>query len=333
MQFSLIICTYQRPKALLNLLNSIQDQKMYPNEIIIVDGSRDNKTKDLVQEYKFENLYYFKVEDKDRGLTRQRNYGISKVTQDSEVVCFLDDDTYLKKDYFKNLIEVFKRNQEIFGVGGVAINENRWIKKDYEKSYSNKKYFEFENYVVERGSRHILRNHLGLGSNKLPGNMPEFSHGTSYSYPLNGKFYEVDLLIGMSMSFRKQVTDSIKFSTYFEGYGLYEDADYSLRAIEFGKNVIATNVCLRHFHEATGRPNKYNYGKMVVRNGWYVWRIKYPKPKLEARLKWNVIIWLLIFIRLGNVITTKKKKGAFTEALGRIVGWFSLFLNKPKVER
>jgi hypothetical protein len=37
------------------------------------------------------------------------------------------------------------------------------------------------------------------------------------------------------MAFRKVVVDSIKFSFYFEGYGLYEDADFSIRALQFGK--------------------------------------------------------------------------------------------------
>ncbi|WP_456423643.1 glycosyltransferase family 2 protein, partial [Lutibacter sp.] len=42
MKFSLIICTYQRPKAIIELLNSVQKQLLYPNEIIVVDGSLNN---------------------------------------------------------------------------------------------------------------------------------------------------------------------------------------------------------------------------------------------------------------------------------------------------
>ena len=74
------------------------------------------------------------------------------------------------------------------------------------------------------------------------------------------------------------------------------------------------------------------YGKMVVRNGWYVWRVKHPKPSLKARLKWNAITILLLKIRWINVITTSKRKEAFTEALGRTVAWWQLLFNKPKIE-
>ena len=114
--------------------------------------------------------------------------------------------------------------------------------------------------------------------------------------------------------FRKAIFDHIKFSTYFEGYGLYEDADFSLRALKFGANVINTAAKLNHYHNVSGRPNKYNYGKMVIRNGWYVWRIKYPTPTLNARIKWNATAFLLTIIRLTNVINTNKRKGNVKDA-------------------
>ena len=82
MKISLIICTYMRPKSLLTLLNSVNNQSLYPNEILIVDGSIDTNTKEMFSTESFENLRYYLVDTKDRGLTKQRNYGISKVSND-----------------------------------------------------------------------------------------------------------------------------------------------------------------------------------------------------------------------------------------------------------
>ncbi|MCL7764216.1 glycosyltransferase [Polaribacter sp. Z014] len=328
MKFSLIICTYMRPEAILKLLKSVEEQELYPDEILIIDGSTDDKTTLVLEQNTFKNLRYFKVEDNNRGLTKQRNFGISKVSKNVEVVCFLDDDTLLDKKYFINLVNVFESDNKITGVGGIAINENKW-KKNKVNYYHPKKYISIDGFHVKLGQRHVFRNYLGLGSDQLPGIMPEFSNGLSCGYPLTGKCYQVDLLIGMSMSFRKKVVDEIKFSTYFEGYGLYEDADFSLRALKYGKNVLATNVLLEHHHAVEGRPNKFKYGKMVSRNGWYVWRTKYPKPGLKARFKWNAIAVVLMYIRFVNTFTTNKKKEAFTEALGRKIGWISLIFNKP----
>lgn len=149
--------------------------------------------------------------------------------------------------------------------------------------------------------------------------------------PPSGKIYEVEQLMGGVSSFKKVVFNQFQFSTYFEGYGLYEDADFTLRLSKTGKLYVNTKAQLDHFHDHSGRPNKYQYGKMVVRNGWYVWRVKYPKPSFKSILKWNIIILLLTFTRFSNIFTTSKRKEAFTESIGRTIGWFSLFFNKPKI--
>ncbi len=322
-----------RPKPLLNLLNSVKIQSLYPNEILIIDGSTNRETETILKENGFKNLKYFKVDETNRGLTKQRNYGISLVDKASEVICFLDDDTELYNNYFDNIIKTFQNNLNIVGVGGIAVNDNRWFKVEKEKPINYKKYYVLDGYAVKESLRNLVRNFFGLQSPLLPGLMPSFSHGRTYSYPPNNKIYPVDLLIGMSFNFRKRVFKTIKFSTYFEGYGLYEDADFSLRALNYGNNVINTAAKLNHYHDVSGRPNKFQYGKMVVRNGWYVWRVKYPKPSLKARFKWNATTILLIKIRFLNIFSTTKKQEAFTECLGRIVGWWSLIFNKPKVKR
>jgi len=330
MNFSLIICTYMRPESLLDLLRSIEKQSLYPTEILIIDGSINNETHDICKEKHFQNLKYFLVSNENRGLTKQRNFGISKVNVDSEIVCFLDDDTILEPDYFIEIIKTFQTNQDVAGVGGVAVNEYKWKLQKENVSYNRKKYYLFEGYAYKEGLRNVLRNYFNLNSHLAPGKMPNYSHGRTCGFPLTGKMYEVDLLIGMSMAFRKSIFDKIKFSRFFEGYGLYEDADFSLRVLQYGKNVINTKAQLSHFHAESGRPNKYQYGKMVVRNGWYVWRIKNSNPTLEDRFKWNAITVLLIIIRFTNIITEHNKKAAFTEAVGRSVGWWSLLFNKPK---
>lgn len=330
MVFTLIICTYKRSQPLLKLLLSVQHQTLYPDSILIVDGSADDFTEEMLAQNSFQNLKYYKVQQQDRGLTKQRNYGIARVQEASEVVCFLDDDTVLEPTYFEEIIKVFSEYNECVGVGGVAVNENRWFVQEKDKNYDNNKYFQMDGYVLKESLRNKIRNYIGLQSDKNPGIMPEYSHVRTCGYPLTGKNHEVDLLIGMSMSFRKQIFDTLRFSTYFEGYGLYEDADFSLRALRFGKNIICTNAKLSHYHDAAGRPNKFDYGKMVVRNGYYVWRIKYPNPSFTAQIKWHLITLLLLIIRFTNVFTTSKRKEALTETLGRISGWFSLFFNSPK---
>jgi GT2 family glycosyltransferase len=318
-----------RPQPLLQLLQSVQGQSLYPDEILIIDGSTDKETEIVLEGSHLENLKYFLVPSECRGLTKQRNFGVERVGNEMEVVCFLDDDTVLKNEYFEELIKTFVEDMHISGVGGVSVNENVWTLAEPNKKYTPNHYYLLDGFVYKEGQRNVFRNYFGLQSNLGPGRMPDYSHGKTCGFPLNDKTYEVDLLIGMSFAFRKEVFNSIQFSTYFEGYGLYEDADFSIRALQFGKNVINTKVRLNHFHNPSGRPNQYQYGKMVVRNGWYVWRTKNPQPKFKDKLKWHSITILLTLIRFSNTFTSAKKAEAFTEALGRAVGWLGLWFQKP----
>ena len=330
MKFSLIICTYQRPKPLLQLLQSVQEQTLYPDEILIIDGSTNEATQFILEQNHFQNVHYFLVPKEHRGLTKQRNFGIEKVSADSGIVCFLDDDTVLSADYFEQLLSTYQKYSDALGVGGYIHNETKWefIGTIYKPQIDE---FCFDGWKRKDGSRFVLRKKLGLDSDCPPGFSSLYSHGRSVGFlPPSGKIYEVEQLMGGVSSFQKKVFETHQFSTYFEGYGLYEDADFCLRVAKTGKLYLNTAAKLNHYHAASGRPNQFHYGKMVVRNGWYVWRVKNPKPLWKDQWKWHAITLLLTFIRFSNTFTSNKRKAAFTEACGRIIGWWSLIFNKPK---
>lgn len=313
-----------RPGPLLKLLDSVNKQTRYPDEILIVDGSLNEETKKVIANSGFDRLRYFMVDAKDRGLTKQRNFGIANVSGKSEIVCFLDDDTVLQPDYFAELLKTYQIYPDALGVGGYITNETHWQKVD-ENYKADRSEFYYDGWKRKDGSRFVLRKKLGLDSNLPPCFMPEYSHGRSVSFlPPSGKIYPAEQLMGGVSSFRKSVFEMLQFSAYFEGYGLYEDADFTLRLSNIGKLYLNTAATLDHFHDHSGRPNHYRYGKMVIENGWYVWRIKYPKPTLKARFKWNAIAFLLTAIRFSNIFTTRKRKEAFLEASGRTVGWFRI---------
>lgn len=326
MKFSLVVCTYMRPKPLVDLLESVKAQTLYPDEILIIDGSLNDETQLALRSNRYLNLQYFKVDEQYRGLTKQRNFGVSKVDQDSEIVCFLDDDTILDASYFAEILKTYDLFPAALGVGGYITNEDKWdfVGLNYQPPLEE---YYYDGWKKKDGSRFVMRKKLGLDSDTKPGFLPEFSHGRSVGFlPPSDKIYEVEQLMGGVSSFRKSVFETFQFSTYFEGYGLYEDADFTLRLSKAGKLYVNTAATLGHFHDSSGRPSQFRYGKMVVRNGWYVWRIKHPKPRWNAKIKWHMITLLLTVVRFMNIFTTSKRKEAFAEALGRTAGWFNLFL-------
>lgn len=324
MNFALIICTYMRPKALSQLLVSLDKQTLMPKEILIIDGSKDHKTQMVCKEQQIDNLNYFKVKEDDRGLTRQRNFGLSKLSEHIDIVCFLDDDTILDPGYFENLIGTYDLYPNALGVGGYITNEVEWKESD---TINSSNCFYYDNWMREEPLRFRVRSWFSLAPDSPPCYLPSFSHGRSVSFlPPSKKIYPVELFMGGVSSYRREVFEKLSFSTYFEGYGLYEDADFCLRLSKIGQLYVNTAAQLEHHHEPLGRPNKFKYGEMVLRNGWYIWRVKYKNPKYTARLKWHMTALLLILL---TVCSANIKTSYIEEGLGRLYGWISIVLNPP----
>ena len=84
---SVVICTYKRASSLKILLKSIEKQTLTPFEVLIIDGSPDNDTKTMIELEKYNlPLQYWSVPPEERGLTRQRNYGITKINQRATII-------------------------------------------------------------------------------------------------------------------------------------------------------------------------------------------------------------------------------------------------------
>jgi glycosyltransferase involved in cell wall biosynthesis len=193
-----------RPKPLLQLLQSVQKQTLYPDEVLIIDGSTNAETDLVINKNQFDNLSYFLVSDENRGLTKQRNFGISKVNPSSEIICFLDDDTVLEVDYFEQLLATYKIYPKALGVGGYITNETNWdfVGANYQPKINE---FYFEDWKRTDGSRFVLRKKLGLDSDCLPGFSPLFSHGRSIGFlPPSGKIYEVEQLMKVFRPLKKK---------------------------------------------------------------------------------------------------------------------------------
>lgn len=314
LRFSLIICTYERALSIKRLLDSVEKQSLYPNEILIVDGSYSEETEKMLMERRYKNLKYFRVGEENRGLTRQRNFGIAQ-SEEVDIICFLDDDIVLNPDYFSELMKTYLFKPEAVAVGGWIEDETEWKQttKDYKPDFNE---FYIDGYVRKLGQRNVLRKRLGLLSDKPPGFMPEFSHGFSTGFlPPSGKIYEVEYFMGGVSSYRKSLFQNISFSSYFEGYGLYEDMDFCLRASRIGKLFVNTSAIVLHLHEESGRPDYFKYGQMVIRNGKHVWKICNPDPCFNAKFKWYSISYLLAFIRLMNFF--QGDKNAIKDFKGR----------------
>ena len=80
MRVSIIITTYNRPDALLLVLQSIEGQTKLPKEVVIADDGSDTITQDLITDFqKSSNLNIIHSWQKDRGFraAKSRNKAIA----------------------------------------------------------------------------------------------------------------------------------------------------------------------------------------------------------------------------------------------------------------
>jgi GT2 family glycosyltransferase len=318
-RLSLIVCTHRRPREVELLLRSVAAQSRLPDETLLVDASPDDGTREVANAFRgLEGLRYRAAPPEHRGLTRQRNFGLGLV--EGEFVAFLDDDTVLEPTYFAELLACLDRHGDAVGAGGRITNLTRWHPRSADGPAPLGR-FRIGEWERREDLRWIVRKCLRLAEVARPGTMPPSGHGRSVGFlPPDGRDHEVEFLLGGAALWRRRLFEKVRFSERFEGYGLYEDLDFCLEARRFGRLMLCTRARLEHHHASDGRPPGFDYGRMVVVNGWHVWRKRWPAPPASARRRWWATTLLLAACRLGDAVRGPARGRALLEAVGRVWG-------------
>jgi len=148
MKCSLIICTYNWPKALSLVLSSVVTQSDMPNEVIIADDGSSNSTVVIVN--KFSSLISVPVihswqEDLGCRIPHSRNRAIAKSKY--EYIIMVDGDTVLHKDFIKDHKRFAKNGSYVQGSRALLereftnnlINENLFRAPPYFSRHSKNK--------------------------------------------------------------------------------------------------------------------------------------------------------------------------------------------------
>ncbi|EOD81601.1 glycosyltransferase [Grimontia indica] len=169
MKFSLVLCTIGRLKEVEDFLNSLLNQKVN-YEIIIVDQNDSNELKERFEEnfsFLCDRTTYLKV--KEKGLSKSRNLGLKYASGD--IVCFPDDDCIYSNDLLLRIEDYFLSNEvdvlSIKSVGNVEFLKNSEIKEQskvtkcgiFSKIISYSMFFKAESIKNKR-----FDERLGVGS-------------------------------------------------------------------------------------------------------------------------------------------------------------------------
>lgn len=131
---SIIIPTYNRSFLLSKTINSFLDIN-YPRnkyEIIISDNNSDDNTKLIVNKFRKKNKLIKYIFIKHQGAHYARNYA-SQIAK-GNILYFTDDDMTATSDILLELVNVFKKDNEVGTVTGLILPKfesppPKWIKK------------------------------------------------------------------------------------------------------------------------------------------------------------------------------------------------------------
>jgi glycosyltransferase involved in cell wall biosynthesis len=134
MKLSVVICTYNREKYLIESLKALSSQTLSQEEfeILIVDNNSSDSTKILAEEYisSHKNARYIFV--KEQGLSHARNAGYKEAL--TENILYLDDDASLNPEGIENLADFIESNPDACIIGGRAVikypdKKPEWVTK------------------------------------------------------------------------------------------------------------------------------------------------------------------------------------------------------------
>ena len=130
----LVIPNYNGEKYINKCLDSLLNQSLGPDEIIIVDNKSTDGSLELINSEFRDKVYIISLE-KNTGFSVAVNEGIR--ASNSEFVVLLNNDTELDKDWLKELYAVMQKDNKMFSCCSKMIRyDNRNIIDDAGDEYS-----------------------------------------------------------------------------------------------------------------------------------------------------------------------------------------------------
>ena len=237
MGVSVVIPNYNGEKYIKKCLDSLLNQSLEPDEIIIVDNKSTDGSLELINSEFRDNVYIISLE-KNTGFSVAVNEGIR--ASNSEFVALLNNDTELDKDWLKELYAVIQKDSSIFSCCSKMIR------------YDNR------NIIDDAGDEYSI---LGWS----------FKRGDGRTIDKYNKTEEVFSSCAGAAIYRKSIINKIGY--FDEKFFAYlEDMDISYRARSFGyKNYYAHKAKVYHIGSATSgsRHNSFKV-RLAARNNIFL---------------------------------------------------------------
>ncbi|MFL5733348.1 MAG: glycosyltransferase family 2 protein [Chloroflexia bacterium] len=305
MHISVIICTYRRAGALMDLLGCLAAQTYGDFEVLIVDGSGDDPTvRDKVAQFVREQRKQLDLRllTSPKGLTRQRNLGLREAR--GELACFFDDDITMGSKFLAQVVALFGR-PEIEGVGGLT---------GYDTMH----------YPQPVTFRWKLRRWLGSIPSLEPGAVDKLGRNVPLEFVRpDAGLVQVGWLPGFCMIYRRAAIGNLCFDEELPTYG-GEDWSFSTQVGRSWRLVLNTELSLKHHSAPEFRDSSV---QRVYQTGFgfgraFAKRAEGPRDYMTiARFAWAEIMVDLLALLKGP--SAAKIKIVFARPAGLVAGFKS----------
>jgi glycosyltransferase involved in cell wall biosynthesis len=248
---SAIVPTRHRSAVFARTLHSLAQQSVQPTEMIVVDGSEDDQTKEIchsqISGLATQIKYYRAIEI---GAATQRNQAVAHATQD--FIWLMDDDILLELECLARLWAALNCDPKIGGVNAMITNQRYLPPGRISRTL----------FQLLHGKTEVsyAGKCIGPALNLLPEDREDLP-----------EIVPVEWLNTTCALYRQKALPQPLFSSQFTGYSLMEDVTLSLMVGKHWKLVNARTA--RIFHDSQPGDHKNNLGvlsKMSFLNRHYV---------------------------------------------------------------
>jgi len=245
MKLSIIIVHYKNKEKLLQCLNSINNDKIKKEIILIDNNSNDNVDRDL---NKYENITYIKNKE-NIGFAKACNQGIVKST--GKHILFLNPDTIIPEETLEYCLKFYHEQHKIGFLGIKMLNSNGEFLKESIRGIPD----------PFTAAMKILKINMLFSKSKIINKY--YSGNTDRE-----KNQKIEIVAGAFMMTSREIIQKIKgFDEDFFLFG--EDIDISLRALKQGyQNYYIAKKHIFHFKGESMKKNWKHifhfYNSMII---------------------------------------------------------------------
>jgi glycosyltransferase involved in cell wall biosynthesis len=290
-----VIPTRNRGNLLDELLESIRAADAKALKLVLIVDSSDNpkfpKLGSFLPLHHITTSIASAAVQRNQAMEYLQNIGITK----DSLICFLDDDVRIPRNYFNFATNAFRTTEDMIGFSGVS---DEFISRP--SSFFKRLFF--------------LEGEAG-GVTKGLINVPISKFGGS-------GMVETSWLIGCSF-WKWSAISNLRFESDFTGQSLFEDVIFSFKAREKGKLFASSELVFKHLLSEIGRPNIKRHFEDLVRNRYRLLEL-YPSHFSKTAFWWTnlgmALGRLLRFLKSGNHEDLNAIKGIWNGSVWVIAG-------------